>query len=202
MQPFHARRHVEPVSQSADERRLFPSSGMVAKVEATAPGHRAEVELRWFPILIARSLCPVCTAEDAMGRRGFSEGAHLDALSHRILGASYAVHSALGPGLLESAYEACLEHELQQLGLQVERQQVLPVHYKKVRVDAGYRIDLVVESAVILEIKSVRGLLPIHRAQLLTYLKLSGLHLGLLLNFNVPRLKDGGICRLVHDFPG
>ena len=135
-----------------------------------------------------------------MTRKGYIGGAELNELSRRVLGASIQVHSALGPGLLESAYEACLEHELRGLGLQVERQKTLTIRYRDVIVDPGYRIDLVVESRILLEIKAVRQLIPIHHAQLLTYLKLSGVHLGFLLNFNVSRLKDG-ITRLVHDFP-
>jgi GxxExxY protein len=118
-----------------------------------------------------------------------------------VLQASFRVHTALGPGLLESAYEACLEHELRRAGMMVERQRTLPIHYGEVFVDAGYRVDLLVEHALIIEVKSVRSLAPIHEAQLLTYLKLAGLHLGLLLNFNVRRLADGGIKRLVHGDP-
>jgi GxxExxY protein len=125
----------------------------------------------------------------------------LNRLSERILGAAFAVHTGLGPGLLESAYEACLEYELRTRGLAVERQKTLPVRYKEVLVDAGYRLDLFVEGEVIVEVKSVREIAPIHRAQLLTYLELSGRHLGLLLNFNVKRLKDGGIHRLVQGEP-
>ena len=129
------------------------------------------------------------------------DGANLNALSGRILGATYDVHTALGPGLLESAYEACLAHELRSRGMVVERQKTLPVHYQGVLVDAGYRIDLLIDQAIIIEIKSVHDVAPIHKAQLLTYLRLSGLHLGLLLNFNVERMKHGGINRLVHHFP-
>jgi GxxExxY protein len=125
----------------------------------------------------------------------------LNGLTERILGAAFTVHTALGPGLLESAYEACLEYELRNSGLAVERQRTLPVRYKEVLVDAGYRLDLFVENEIIIEVKSVREIAPIHRAQLLTYLKLSGRHLGLLLNFNVKRLKLGGIHRLVQGDP-
>jgi GxxExxY protein len=119
-------------------------------------------------------------------------------LSDYILGGAFAVHTCLGPGLLESTYEACLEHELVKRGLAVERQKPLPVRYRGISVEAGYRIDLLVEKRVIVEVKAVREVAPIHRAQLLTYLRLSRRHLGLLLNFNVQRLKDGGIHRLVH----
>jgi GxxExxY protein len=134
-------------------------------------------------------------------RAGNGTDEALNELSKRILGAAFHVHTRLGPGLLESAYEACLDHELRRRGLAVERQKTLPVRYDDVLVDAGYRIHLLVESAIIIEVKSVRQFAPIHDAQVLTYLKLSGLHLGLLLNFNVVRLKQGGIKRLVDHFP-
>ena len=124
----------------------------------------------------------------------------LDELSRRILGAGFAVHTALGPGLLESTYEACLEYELRSRAMAVERQKTLPVRYGHILVDAGYRIDLLVDDLVIIEVKSVRQVVPIHKAQLLTYLKLSRRHLGLLLNFNVEHLKLG-ISRLVNNFP-
>ena len=122
-------------------------------------------------------------------RGGGLDLASLNGLSERVLQASFRVHSALGPGLLESAYETCLDHEMRRSGLVVERQRTLPIHYDGVFVDAGYRVDLLVEQTLILEIKSVRTIVPIHEAQLLTYLKLSGLYLGLILNFNVKRLK-------------
>jgi GxxExxY protein len=112
-------------------------------------------------------------------------------LTRQIISAAIDVHRALGPGLLESAYQACLSHELrlQQLGF---RQQVeLPLIYKDVKLDCGYRIDFVVEGKVVVEIKAIEGILPVHEAQLLTYLRLSGLRVGLLINFNVPVLKDG-----------
>ena len=108
------------------------------------------------------------------------------------------VHSFLGPGLLESAYEACLAHELRQRRLEVEAQRVLPIVYDGVLIDAGYRIDLLVEGLVIVKLKSVDKLAPIHEAQLLSYLKLSGVKVGLLMNFNVTRLKDG-IKRMVNN---
>ena len=108
-----------------------------------------------------------------------------------VLDCSFQVHSALGPGLLESAYEECLYYELLQSGLNVEKQKPLPLIYKEVKLDAGYRIDLLVEKKVIVEIKSIESLADIHMAQILTYLKLSGCKLGLLANFNVRHLKDG-----------
>ncbi|MCC7048816.1 MAG: GxxExxY protein [Alphaproteobacteria bacterium] len=119
-----------------------------------------------------------------------------DELSHRVIGHAIEVHRTLGPGLLESAYAECLCHELREDGIDYRRQVPLPVVYKKVRLDCGYRMDLVVAGTVVVELKTVERLLPIHDAQLLTYLKLSGLGIGLLLNFNVPILKEG-IRRLV-----
>lgn len=119
-------------------------------------------------------------------------------LSNVIIGAAIDVHRELGPGLLESAYEACLKYELIQKGLRVEHQVPQPVIYKGIHLDCGYRLDLLVEDLVILELKTVESLQPIHIAQLLTYLKLKRRWLGLLINFNVPILKQG-IKRLVND---
>ena len=115
----------------------------------------------------------------------------LNELTYQIIGCVYKVHSELGPGLLESTYEVCLEHELLKADLQVERQKALPVIYGDVKLDAGYRIDLLVNNQVILELKAVDEIAPIHHAQLMTYLKLSGLKLGLLLNFNVKQMRNG-----------
>jgi GxxExxY protein len=115
----------------------------------------------------------------------------LNDLTYKIIGCVYKVHSELGPGLLESTYEVCLEYELLKADLKVERQKALPVIYDDVKLDAGYRIDLLVNNQVILELKAVDELAPIHTAQLMTYLKLSGLKLGLLLNFNVTQMKTG-----------
>ena len=112
-------------------------------------------------------------------------------LTSRIIGAAIEVHKALGPGLLESAYEECLCHELSLLGLAFERQVDLPVRYKGVALDCGYRLDLVVEGEVLLELKCVEKVSPIHEAQLLTYMRLGGCRVGLLLNFNVAALRDG-----------
>ncbi len=108
-----------------------------------------------------------------------------------ILDCSYKLHSALGPGLLESAYTECLYYELERSGYKVEKQKPLPLIYKEVKLDAGYRIDLFVEDSVVIEIKSVDALADIHLAQILTYLKLSGCKLGLLVNFNVAHLREG-----------
>ncbi len=119
-----------------------------------------------------------------------------DPLTNRIIGLAIGVHRELGPGLLESAYEECLCCELKQNGIAFARQVPLPIVYKGIRLDCGYRLDVVVRNEVILEIKSVDQLLPIHDAQLLTYLRLSGSKVGLLMNFNTVILKDG-IRRLV-----
>jgi len=112
--------------------------------------------------------------------------------------AAMRVHTALGPGLLESAYEACLLHELGKRGLKVLSQVALPVVYDGVKIDVGYRIDLLIEDVVVVELKAVEKLLPIHEAQLLSYLKLGGNKLGLLINFNVLHMKDG-IKRMVNN---
>jgi GxxExxY protein len=127
------------------------------------------------------------------------EKAKLDLITRRIIGAPIEVHRRLRPGLLESAYQACLAFELRQLGLKIEEQKALPVVYKEVKLDCGYRMDLVVEDAVIVEIKAIEELAPIHEAQLLSYLRLSGMHVGLLLNFHKRVLKDA-IKRVVNEF--
>ena len=124
----------------------------------------------------------------------------LNRITESIIGAAIDVHKALGPGLLESAYESCLAFELGQRGLIVEQQKPLPVVYRSVKLDCGYRIDLLVENLVIVELKSIDAFLPIHQAQLLSYLKLSGCSVGLLINFNVQMLKNG-IRRIVNEFP-
>ena len=121
----------------------------------------------------------------------------LNNVTSGIIGAAIDVHRALGPGLLESAYEACLAYELIQREMKVEQQKPLPLIYRDVQLDCGYRIDLLVDDAVILEVKSVDSLAPIHQAQLLSYLKLSGCEVGLLINFNVKLLKQG-IVRMVN----
>jgi GxxExxY protein len=117
-------------------------------------------------------------------------------LSNRIIGAAIEVHKALGPGLLESTYEACLCHELNLQGTQFQCQMPLPVKYKGLELEIGYRLDLLVEGLVIVELKSVERIQPIHEAQLMTYLRLTGLWLGLLFNFNVPVFRQG-IKRIV-----
>ncbi len=121
----------------------------------------------------------------------------INQITEKILKCAFTVHTALGPGLLESAYEECLYYELLQSGLQVEKQKALPLVYKEVKLDVGYRIDLLVEKKVVIEIKAVEAFNDVHMAQVLTYLKLSGCKTGLLLNFNVSSLKNG-IKRLVN----
>ena len=122
----------------------------------------------------------------------------LDGITEQIIGGAIAVHKALGPGLLESAYEACLVYELRQRGLKIEQQKELPIIYGDVKLDCGYRLDLFVEDLVIVELKTVDRLAPIHEAQLLSYLKLADCRLGLLINFNVTLLKRG-IRRLANN---
>ncbi len=121
--------------------------------------------------------------------------------TEKIIAAAIEVHRNLGPGLLESAYEECLCYELSQRGLRFKRQVNLPITYKGLKLDCGHKMDLVVEDAVIVELKTVDRLLPIHSAQLLTYLKSSGKQIGLLINFNVPVLKDG-LKRMVNRYAG
>ncbi len=118
-------------------------------------------------------------------------------ISHAVITAAIRVHSELGPGLLESTYTACLQHELKKAGLRSDAQVGLPVVYDGVKLDLGYRIDLLVEDLVIVELKSVDAIAPVHQAQIISYLKLSGRSLGLLINFNVAHLKDG-IKRFVN----
>jgi GxxExxY protein len=114
-----------------------------------------------------------------------------NAVGKEVLGYAHRVHRALGPGLLENAYEACLAHELSKSGLAAKRQLALPVQYDGIRVELGYRLDLLVEDLVVVEIKAVEHLSDVHRAQVISYLKLGGYRLGYLLNFNVTVLKDG-----------
>ncbi|MEO8288884.1 MAG: GxxExxY protein [Chloroflexota bacterium] len=123
----------------------------------------------------------------------------LQELSAGVIGACIAVHRELGPGLLESAYEECLCYELKERRIKFARQQPLPIVYKGSRLDCGYILDVIVENSIIVELKSVETLLPIHEAQLLTYLKLANLSLGLLINFNVTLLKTG-IRRIANNY--
>ena len=135
-----------------------------------------------------------------MNRRGAeTQRQRRNEVTEKIIGGCIDIHRAIGPGLLESAYEECLCFELSAKGLTFERQKPVPVVYKSVRLDCGYRLDLVVEDCVVVELKAVEILLPVHDAQVLTYLKLTGLPIGLLINFNVPVLKQG-VKRIVNNF--
>ena len=124
----------------------------------------------------------------------------LDQITRRIIGAAIEVHQLLGPGLLESAYQTCLAFELRQRGVKVEEQRPLPFVYKDVHLDCGYRMDLLVENEIVVEIKALEQFAPIHEAQLLLYLRLSGNRVGLLINFHVRVLKNG-LKRIVNEFP-
>lgn len=114
-----------------------------------------------------------------------------DVLTQKVIGCAIEVHKQLGPGLLESTYESCLMHELQQIGIEAINQVELPIQYKEMKIDAGYRLDILLPDQLIIELKAVDKLAPIHTAQLITYLKLSGIKTGLLINFNVTKLVDG-----------
>ncbi len=122
-----------------------------------------------------------------------------DQLTRQVIGLAMKVHSALGPGLLESAYEVCLVHELRKHELKHQSQVELPINYDGVEIHAGYRLDILVENQLIIELKAVSSITDVHRAQLLSYLKLSNIKVGLLINFHVPQLKQG-IVRLVNNF--
>lgn len=125
---------------------------------------------------------------------------HLNDLSKEVIGAAIEVHRDLGPGLLESTYEASLQHELELRGFASQRQLLLPIQYKDLLIPDAYRMDLLVEDSLVVELKTVQSLLPVHSAQVLTHLRMSGKHLGLLINFHTVRLADE-IKRLVHNFP-
>ena len=124
---------------------------------------------------------------------------YIENLSRKVLDCSYRVHTYLGPGLLESVYEACLARDLQNNGVKIDSQVGQPVYYLGEKIDLGFRLDLLVEKSLIIEIKAVETIKPLHKAQLLSYLKLSGLHLGLLINFNTVSLKDG-INRIINGY--
>jgi GxxExxY protein len=123
----------------------------------------------------------------------------IDEITHTVIRAAMSVHTAVGPGLLEKAYDACLYYELTKNGVQFEHQLRLPVSYEGMRLDAGFRVDYLVENRVLIELKAVEKLHPVHSAQLLSYLKLSGVTVGLLINFNVVHLRDG-IRRMVNGY--
>ena len=131
--------------------------------------------------------------------RGDAEARRVNKITETVIRCAIEVHRVLGPGLLESTYEECVTHEVIQQKLRVTRQVPLPVVYKGIKLDCGYRMDMVVEDLIVVEFKTVEALLPVHEAQLLSYLKLSGLPVGLLINFHVPILKDG-LKRIVHRF--
>ena len=122
-----------------------------------------------------------------------------EVVTKELVDSALKVHSALGPGLLESAYEACLAYELVERGITVSRQKLLPIRYGQLEIDAGYRLDLLVDDQIVVELKAVGSLLPVHEAQLLSYLKLGGFHMGFLLNFNVRRMKEG-IRRMLNGY--
>ena len=141
-------------------------------------------------------------AENTEGaQREASMGGHINEITQAVIGAAMEVHRTLGPGLLESAYQECLCRELTVRGIPFERERPLPLEYKSIRLECGYRLDLLVAGSVVVEVKSVETLAPIHEAQLLTYLRLGGWQVGLLINFNVPVLKQG-IRRKVIGFDG
>lgn len=144
----------------------------------------------------------VCASHAALWglleKGGIPEGMELNGISSRILGAAFKVHTEIGPGVLESVYQSCMHHELKKAGLCVEAQVAVPVQYDGLQLESGYRIDLLVEDMVVVELKCVDGLLPIHKAQLLTYLKLANKPLGLLLNFNVVHMREG-IKRILNN---
>ena len=122
----------------------------------------------------------------------------IETIASKIVAAAIKVHTVLGPGLLESAYQKCLEYELKNHGIRVACEVALPITYEKLTIDAGYRIDMIIEESILIENKTVEKLLPIHEAQLLTYLKMKNCKVGFLLNWNVPRMKDG-IKRMVNN---
>ena len=130
-----------------------------------------------------------------------TDAERLNQLTNDIITAAIAVHRALGPGMLEAAYEACLAYELRERGFHVEEQKPLPLTYKGLHMNVGYRLDMLVEHSVVVEIKSVERFEPVHGAQLVTYLKQSGCKVGLVLNFNVKWFTAQGILRRVNDFP-
>ena len=136
---------------------------------------------RNFPVLQNKRVVPLLEKE----------------LTEKIIGAAIEVHRVLGPGLLESSYQVCLEHESCLRKLPFERQVDLPLNYKGIDLDAGYRMDFIFDQRVIVEIKAVEQVIPVHEAQLLTYMRLTGIHVGLLINFNVPVLKDGVYRRVL-----
>jgi GxxExxY protein len=153
--------------------------------------------LRWAATLSGSAGTTQRRGAEAREKREIRDERSLNRISGIIVDAAIHVHRALGPGLLESAYEVCLTYELRERGLRVRTQVELPIAYKNVQLETGYRIDLLVEEAVVVELKTVTKVLPVHEAQLLTHLRLSRHRLGLLLNFYVPAMRDG-IRRMVN----
>jgi len=137
-------------------------------------------------------------ARDARTAASEAKTTDIKKIAKNIVAAAIKVHIALGPGLLESAYQKCMEYALKNDGIPVECEILLPIKYGEITIDAGYRIDMIIENAIIIEHKTVERLLPIHEAQLLTYLKMKQCKLGFILNWNVPRMKDG-IKRMVNN---
>jgi GxxExxY protein len=135
--------------------------------------------------------------EGAKEARG-DETMEIETIASKIVDAAIKVHTVLGPGLMESAYQKCMEYELKKEGISVDCEVMLPINYEKIRIDAGYRLDMFIGNSVIVENKTVEKLLPVHEAQLLTYLKMKPCKIGFLLNWNVPRMKDG-IKRMVNN---
>jgi GxxExxY protein len=150
-------------------------------------------EIRFLARMTSAASAPILASVDLM-----TEAERLNGLTGQIINAAIAVHRELGPGLLESAYKACLAYELKERGVVVETQKALPLTYRGVRLACGYRIDLLVEHAVVVEVKAIERLEPIHGAQLVTYLRQSGCKVGLVLNFNVKWLTARGIIRRVN----
>jgi GxxExxY protein len=152
------------------------------------------------PALVGHRVLSIERAEDCICPC-VRERERLNEISRRIIGAAITVHHELGPGMLESAYEACLAYELLECGLAFDRQKALPLVYRGQTLDCGYRVDLLVEGAVIVEVKAVERVEPVHRSQVQSYLRLSRCKLGLLINFNVKWLTQDGIKRIVNGFP-
>ena len=171
------------------------------KPPRTPSPRRALIPGPWRPSRALRSsvLLNRNAADDAVTADRQTPPMDIEAISNAVIGAAIRVHSALGPGLLESTYRVCLAHELHLLGLDVREEASLPVAYRGIRIDAGYRIDLLVDDKLIVELKVVERIRRVHEAQLLAYLKLSGRAVGLLINFHVPQLRLG-IKRLVNNY--
>ena len=141
-------------------------------------------------------IVPQCNTEGTQSNTVTLKNMEINTITHEILDSAYKVHSALGPGLLESAYQACLAYELKKKGLKIEVEKALPLIYEEVHLETGYRIDILVENKVVIELKTVEAFTDVHTAQVLTYLKLSKSKVGLLLNFHTKSLKNG-IKRLI-----